>query len=81
MALAGYYLKHSDALLSGGGVTADELVLDLGEFPSEVRQAHQGLAARRTGGAGLDGIDEHPRPVQGLPESADESTRSTTSGR
>jgi hypothetical protein len=38
MALAGYYLKHSDALLSGGGVTADELVLDFSEFPSEVRQ-------------------------------------------
>lgn len=38
MALAGYYLKHSDSLLSGGGVTADELVLDFSEFPSEVRQ-------------------------------------------
>lgn len=38
MALAGYYLKHADSLLSGGGVTADELVLDFSEFPSEVRQ-------------------------------------------
>lgn len=38
MALAGYYLKHSDSLLSGGGVTADELVLDFSEYPSEVRQ-------------------------------------------
>lgn len=38
MALAGYYLKHSDSLLSGGGVTAEELVLDFSQFPSEVRQ-------------------------------------------
>ena len=38
MSLAGYYLKHADSLLSGGGVTADELVLDFSEFPSEVRQ-------------------------------------------
>ncbi len=38
MALAGYFLKHSDALLSGGGVTAEELVIDFSQFPSEVRQ-------------------------------------------
>lgn len=38
MALAGYYLKHSDSLLSGAGTTAEELVLDFSEYPSEVRQ-------------------------------------------
>ena len=38
MALAGYYLKHADALNVGSGTTAEELVLDFSEFPSEVRQ-------------------------------------------
>lgn len=38
MALAGYYLKHSDALLVGSGATPEEGVLDFSEFPSEVRQ-------------------------------------------
>lgn len=38
MALAGYYLKHADALNVGGGTTAEELVLDFSEYPAEVRQ-------------------------------------------
>lgn len=38
MALAGYYLKHADALNVGSGTTAEELVLDFSEFPAEVRQ-------------------------------------------
>lgn len=38
MALAGYYLKHADALNVGGGTTAEELVIDFSEYPAEVRQ-------------------------------------------
>ena len=38
MSLAGYFLKHADSLLSGGGVTAEEIVLNFAEYPSEVRQ-------------------------------------------
>lgn len=38
MALAGYYLKHSDALLAGAGATPEEGLLDFSEFPSEAQR-------------------------------------------
>ena len=38
MALAGYYLKHSDALLVGAGASAEEALLDFSEFPSEAQR-------------------------------------------
>ena len=38
MALAGYYLKHSDALLVGAGATTEEALLDFSEFPSEAQR-------------------------------------------
>jgi hypothetical protein len=38
LALAGYYLKHSDALLAGAGATPDEGLLDFSEFPSEAQR-------------------------------------------
>lgn len=38
MALAGYYLKHSDALLAGAGATTEDALLDFSEFPSEAQR-------------------------------------------
>lgn len=38
MALAGYFLKHSDALLVGAGATAEDALLDFSEFPSEAQR-------------------------------------------
>ena len=38
MALAGYYLKHSDALLVGAGATPEEGLLDYSEFPAEAQR-------------------------------------------
>jgi hypothetical protein len=38
MALAGYYLKHSDALLVGAGASTEETLLDFSEFPSEAQR-------------------------------------------
>ena len=41
LALAGYYLKHSDALLAGAGATPEEGLLDFSEFPSEAQRLIQ----------------------------------------
>jgi len=38
MALAGYYLKHSDALLVGAGASPEEAILDFSEYPSEAQR-------------------------------------------
>ncbi len=37
MALAGYYLKHGDALLAGAAQTPEGAILDYSAFPSEVQ--------------------------------------------
>lgn len=38
LALAGYYIKHGDALLSGAAQTPEGAVLDYSQFPSEVQR-------------------------------------------
>lgn len=37
MALAGYYLKHGEALLSGAAQTSEGAILDYTQYPSEVQ--------------------------------------------
>lgn len=45
MALAGYFLKHGDALLAGAAQTPEGAILDYTQYPSEVQQLIRDWAA------------------------------------